>query len=110
MIALLLLALVADSASTLRRIPLAPGETLTVTVATPAAPSSPAVPIVLDTAATPAAPALLTLAPASPAPRSLATAPIPIVLLPGLLGGAFGYRNVAPALVGAIAHPPNRAW
>ena len=101
MIALLLLALVADSASTLRRIPLAPGETLTVTVATPAAPSSPAVPIVLDTAATPAAPALLTRAPASPAPRSLATAPIPIVLLPGLLGGAFGYRNVAPALVGA---------
>lgn len=99
MIAMLLLALAADSASIMRRIPLAPSETLTVTVARPARP-----PISTAAADDPLGiPALLTLGPVpvAAAPRAQAVESRPIVLLPGLIGGAFGYRRVTPALAAA---------
>lgn len=63
MITLLLLPLAVDSAFAQRRIPVAPQETLTVTIARPAAADS--------------------TAPA---------AARPVILLPGIIGASFGYR------------------
>lgn len=96
MITLLLLTLAVDPASTVLRIPLAPRETLTVTIAAPARTDAP-----VATRPLPEPGALFVL----DAPAAIPAAPrIPIVLLPGLMGGAFGYRAVAPALA-AAGHP-----
>jgi pimeloyl-ACP methyl ester carboxylesterase len=95
MIAMLLLVLAADSASTVRRIPLAPRETLTVTIAAPA-PLPSATALAAD--APIEVPGLESLVASH---TTLAGASIPVVLLPGLLGGAYGYRNVAPAMAAA---------
>lgn len=72
MITLLLFLVAADSARVQRRIPLAPKETLTVSIALPEAPAA-----------------------ASPPPGA------PVVLLPGIIGASFGYRRVAPLLAAA---------
>jgi pimeloyl-ACP methyl ester carboxylesterase len=98
MIAMLLIALAIDSVSTVRRIPLAPSETLTVTIATPAPPP---LPTAFDGNDSLVVPALLTLASGRSATPAHATESLPIVLLPGLIGGVFGYRKVTPALTAA---------
>lgn len=72
MITLLLLALAADSAFAQRRIPVAPRETLTVTIALPAAAESASAPAIR-----------------------------PVILLPGIIGASFGYRRVMPLLAAA---------
>ena len=66
---ILLLGLASDTVAAVRHIPVAPRETLTVTIAAPARRESQA--------------------------RTTA----PVVLLPGLLGASFGYRKVTRALV-----------
>lgn len=72
MITLLLLALAADSVFAQRRIPVTPRETLTVTIARPSAAESASAPAVR-----------------------------PIILLPGIIGASFGYRQVMPLLAAA---------
>lgn len=72
MLPVLLCALALDSGAVVRLIPTAPRETLTVTMRTAT--------VAASTAAAPA---------------------VPVVLIPGLIGGAFGYRRVTPPLAEA---------